>query len=829
MGALPSLGHAQAAGVGAVSGRVTGPDGQPLSEVVVAVQGTGLAVATSASGRYRLVRVPSGTRAIEFRRIGLKPYQVRIDVTSGSFTVDAVLEPQPMRLATVLVEGASRAPDRLIDAPAAVDIVRPRTAEPLSLTGQTPLALARIPGLDLPQSGVNDFNVNARGFNSTLNRKMPVLIDGREVTIALTGNQSWPTFPEPIEELGRIEVIRGPVSVLYGPNAFNGVINITTPAAREVVGTKLTLGGGELGTQRADLRQAGLWLHDRLGYRVSLGYNRSDDWSRSRTAKDSSDWKAEYAPATSTPPTTPGPETVPLNGQTRDPITGRALGTPDPQLIVSGSARFDYYAAESTMVTLEGGTARVQNSVAITGNGRNQTRELWRPWARVAWTTGPIKVWASYTGRAGQPNVRLGNGSRNFNHESVFHAEGRTSRPVRGAAGRLVVGVSVQDNKVNTEGSVIGAAYDDRSDLYYGSYAQLDYEVSSRLRFVGALRWDDSQLFPSQLTPRSAIVFTPARDHALRLSVNRAFLTPTLSNLFIATGTNTGFQNLSAIETQLRADPAVGPALANVAVGQLFTRSAAVPDSSFGNRHLVPQTVTSYEVGYKGQFGPRVFVTVDAYDARMKNFITPLLPAAASRLNPDYAPWTAPPEVPAASQAAVEQAVHSALLAARMTRVANGLTRLVDGSTAIVQSHGNVGAVDEWGVEVGASVSLTAVFSISGSYTWYNFAIRQNIPGNPLAANTPRNKGTVSLAYAGRQGIDVTVDARLVSGYRWTSGIWDGEIPASETVSLNAGYRINPHLRVYANATNLFDQQRFQFFGGSVIGRRVLAGMTTTL
>ena len=827
VGALPSPGHAQA--TGAVTGRVTGLDGQPLSEVVVAVQGTGLAVATGASGRYRLTRVPSGVHAIEFRRIGYKPHQVTIDVTVGALTVDAVLDPQPIELATLLVEGVSRAPDRTIDAPAAVDVVRPATAEPVSLTGQTPLALARVPGLDLPQSGVNDFNVNARGFNSTLNRKVPVLIDGREVTIALTGNQSWVTFPEAIEDLGRIEVIRGPVSALYGPNAFNGVINITTPAAREIVGTKLTLGGGELGTQRADLRQAGVWLHDRLGYRLSLGYNRSDDWTRSRTAKDASDWKQEYASAGSSVPTTPGPENVPLNGQTRDSLTGRALGTADPQLVISGSARLDYYAAEGSMVTLEGGTARVENSVAITGTGRNQTPELWRPWSRVAWNTDRSSVWAWYTGRAGQPNVRLSSGTPNYNHESIVHVEGRTSRRLSGDVGRVVVGASVQDNMVNTEGTTLGPAYDDRSDRYYGVYAQVEYRVLAPLRLVGALRWDDSNLFPAQLTPRSAIVFTPVSGHALRLSVNRAFLTPTLANLFIAAPAGSGVQNLTAIETKLRADPVVGPALVNVPTGQLFTNSAAVPDSSLGNIHLVPQTVTSYEVGYKGQIGPHLFITVDAYDAHIENLLTPLLPTAAAHLNPDYAAWTAPPEVPAALRTDVELAVRSALLAANKTRVANGLTRLADGTTAIVQSSGNVGAVDEWGVEMGGNVSLTDALSLSASYTWYNFAIRQNIPGNVLAANTPRNKGTVSLYYVGRQGIDAGVDARVVSRYRWTSGVWDGEVPASQTVNVHAAYRISPQLRVYAYGTNIFDQQRFQFFGGSVIGRRVLAGITTTL
>jgi outer membrane receptor protein involved in Fe transport len=139
-----------------------------------------------------------------------------------------------------------------------------------------------------------------------------------------------------------------------------------------------------------------------------------------------------------------------------------------------------------------------------------------------------------------------------------------------------------------------------------------------------------------------------------------------------------------------------------------------------------------------------------------------------------------------------------------------------------------VGTVDEWGVEFGSTISLSRALTASGSYTWYNFAIRDNLVDNLLSPNTPHNKGAISLAYAGGRGIDVGVDARIVSRYHWTAGVWDGDVPASQTVNVNAGFRINPHLRVYANATNLFDQQRFQVYGGSVIGRRVLAGVTST-
>ncbi|HEV8380003.1 MAG TPA: TonB-dependent receptor [Gemmatimonadales bacterium] len=824
VGTLPSSAHAQATGT--ITGRVTESNGRPLSGVVVKVHGVGLSVATRASGRYALASVSAGQHQLLFRRIGYGAHDVSITVTAEtSTTVDAVLDPEAVDLGAVVVEGVSRAPERMIDAPAAVSVVRPATGEPLSITGQVPLALTRVPGLDVPQSAVNDFNANARGFNTLLSRKMLVLQDGRDLATVLVLRQTWGALSLPLEDLGRIEVIRGPASALYGPNAYNGVISITTPAAREIVGTKLTLGGGELGTIRADLRQAGLLLRDRVGYRVNLGYTRSEDWTKSRTAKDSSDWRQEYAAATTVPPSGPGPELRPLSGQIVDSITGYALGTPHPLITSYGSARVDYYSANG-MFTLESGVGREEYPVFMTGVTRNQAREVLRPWARLAWDGSGSALSAWYSGSSlphGQ--VALASGARSESRDRAYHLEGHTSRPFAGDAGRVVVGASVQNKHADTKGTLLGSANDDRCDHYYGVFTQVEYRVLAPVRLVGAVRVDDSNIYTTQLSPRAAVVFTPVPNHTVRAGVSRAFLTPSLTQLFVAFPTRSGVQNLSAIETQLRADPAVGPALAAVPNGTLFTNSAAVPDSTLGNRSLLPQTMISYEVGYKGQFGRSVFLAVDMYAAHIEDFTTPLLPAGTTHLNPLYQPWTAPTEVPAASREAVEAAAYSAL-AIRGSRIQNGLTRLPDGTTAIVLTTGNAGTVTEWGLEVGSEVSLTRALTLSATYTWFNAAIHNDLVGNVLSANTPRNKGTVSLAYAGRQGLDVAMDARFVAGYHWTTGVWDGDIPASQNVSLSAGYRLNPHVRAFFDATNLLDQPRFEVYGGSVNGRRVLVGMT---
>ena len=826
VGAVPSFGHAQATGV--VTGKVTGPDNRPLSGVVVTVRGVGLSVATSATGRYTLSHVPAGDQLLQFRRIGHRAHDLTITVNADtSTTADAVLDAQPVDLGAVVVEGVSLAPDRMIDAPAAVSVVQPTTAEPLSITGQVPLALTHVPGLDVTQSAVNDFNVNARGFNTLFARKMLVLQDGRDLATVLVIRQTWGALSEPLEDVKRIEVIRGPSSALYGANAYNGVISITTPAAREIVGSKLTLGGGELGTLRADLRHAGLWFHDRVGYRVNLGYTHSEDWTRSRTAKDASDWKQEYALATEIPPTSPRPDRIPLNGQTTDSVTGQALGTPDPLVTIYGSARVDYYAANGSMLTLDGGAAQEENPVFVVGNGRNQARELVRPWVRLAWDGSGSALSAWYTGASLDGYRRLLTGARLNTSEQAYHLEGRTSRRFAGDAGRVVVGASVQSNRADSKGTILRSADDDRSDYYYGVFTQVEYRVRAPVRFVGAVRVDDSNLYATQASPKGAIVFTPVQNHTVRAGVSRAFLTPNLNQLFQAAGT--GNENLMWLETKLRADPVVGPALAAVPESTLFTHSAAVPDSSFGNPSLVPQTVVSYEVGYKGQLGRRFFLTVDTYASHIEKFTTSLLPAGTTHLNPKYQRWTAPSTVPAGSRRAVEEAAYRALIDSNAT-LGNGLTRLPrDGTTAIVLTTGNAGTVDEWGIEVGGDVSLTRALTFSGSYTWFNAAIHNDLVGNVLSPNTPRNKGTASLTYAGRLGLDVAVDARFVAGYHWTTGVWDGDIPASQTVDLSAGYRIDPHVRIYANATNLLDQLRFNVYGGSVNGRRVLVGMTALM
>ena len=144
-------------------------------------------------------------------------------------------------------------------------------------------------------------------------------------------------------------------------------------------------------------------------------------------------------------------------------------------------------------------------------------------------------------------------------------------------------------------------------------------------------------------------------------------------------------------------------------------------------------------------------------------------------------------------------------------------------------SIANAGQVTERGVELAVGYQLTNELRAEGSYTFFNFDEPKGIlSGDQVLPNTPEHKGTFTLAYTGAQGLDLNFPLRRQTAYQWAAGVFSGLVDWSQTVDLSAGYRVSDNLRAHAIATNVFDQQRFHIYGGSVIGRRVVAGVTAT-
>lgn len=156
-------------------------------------------------------------------------------------------------LANIEITSVSKKAERLADAAASVFVI---TAEDLRRSGVTslPEALRLAPNLQVAQTSNGGYAISARGMNGSNNsaaNKLLVLIDGRSIYSPLFSGVFWDVQDVMLEDVERIEVISGPGGTLWGINAVNGVINVITRSAKDTVGGRAVLGGGNRGSDAA--------------------------------------------------------------------------------------------------------------------------------------------------------------------------------------------------------------------------------------------------------------------------------------------------------------------------------------------------------------------------------------------------------------------------------------------------------------------------------------------------------------------------------------------------------------------------------------------------
>src|SRR5450830_24578 len=184
-------------------------------------------------------------------------------------------------LANIQVTSVSKRPERLQDAPAAVFLI---TADDIRRSGadSLPEALRLAPNLHVARINGYGYSISARGMNSgasVLSNKLLVLVDGRSVYTPLFSGVFWDAQEVLLEDIERIEVVSGPGGVLWGLNAVNGVINITTRAARDTQGGMLAAHGANDGSVGAAFRQGGA-TDGGVAWRAYGKYVRRDDSDR---------------------------------------------------------------------------------------------------------------------------------------------------------------------------------------------------------------------------------------------------------------------------------------------------------------------------------------------------------------------------------------------------------------------------------------------------------------------------------------------------------------------------------------------------------------------
>ena len=146
-------------------------------------------------------------------------------------------------LMSVTVTSASKRTEKLSETAAAMYVI---TQEDIRRSGANsiPEVLRMVPGMQVARIDGNKWAISARGFNGRFANKLLVLIDGRTVYSPLFSGVYWDAQDVLMEDVQRIEVIRGPGATLWGANAVNGVINIITKSANESQGGMISAGGG---------------------------------------------------------------------------------------------------------------------------------------------------------------------------------------------------------------------------------------------------------------------------------------------------------------------------------------------------------------------------------------------------------------------------------------------------------------------------------------------------------------------------------------------------------------------------------------------------------
>ena len=201
--------------------------------------------------------------------------ETSLPIPRTSSATEQQLQEEALYLKEETVSIASRYEQPISEAPSNVYVV---TDEDIRRSGATdlPTVLRRIPGLEVMQMTGADFNVSMRGDNQPGANKLLVMVDGRSIYEDTQGAVFWKAIPVTLPEIKRIEVQKGPASVLYGFNAFDGIINIITKSPEEITGATGQFGGGSYGT----ISSAAIYAnrYKKFSYRISYGHDQAQQW-----------------------------------------------------------------------------------------------------------------------------------------------------------------------------------------------------------------------------------------------------------------------------------------------------------------------------------------------------------------------------------------------------------------------------------------------------------------------------------------------------------------------------------------------------------------------
>ncbi len=457
-------------------------------------------------------------------------------------------------LMQMTVTSVTRREDPFFDSAAAIYVI---TQEDIRRSGMStlPELLRMVPGMEVARFNSNIWAVTSRGFNSYFARKLLVLIDGRSVYTPLFSGVYWDVQDLMLEDVERIEVIRGPGGTLWGANAMNGVINIITKSAADTPGGLFAAQGGTI--EKLD---GGLRYGVRLGEVDLRGYAKFSSFDSFRAAAGGTgidDWHT-----------------------------------------LRGGFRLDWQRSERDRLTVQADVYGGERGVANAGYVSFDPPVRHRGWdedevsggnllARWERGSGDDTRWTLkfYCDRARRDEDALGQRIDTFDFELDYFFPRRGRHRITVGGGQRVVSDDLRVSLINMTYPLSQTSY------LTSAYAQDEITVSERVRFTLGSKLEWSSYTGFEILPNARVLFKVDERRVVWGAISRA----------------------ASTRSRLDRDMRINRFIFEQPDGSL------VLGALFGSRDIESEELLAVEIGYRSQVTSRLFLDLTTFHFHYDN------------------------------------------------------------------------------------------------------------------------------------------------------------------------------------------------------------------
>lgn len=452
------------------------------------------------------------------------------------------------QLANVEVTSVSKEPERLMQTPAAIYVL---TQEDIRRAGVTtiPEALRLVPGVEVARIDSDSWAVGIRGFGGAFSRSVLVLIDGRSVYTPLFEGVYWDVQNVMLQDVDRIEVIRGPGGTIWGSNAVNGVINIITKSAADTHGTLAAVGGGNVDEGSGALRYGGS-IGKSGDYRVyGMGFVRGQEFHSNHDPFD--EWRmgqmgfrADWSRGDE--------DTFTLQGDTYSGENG-------------GETNIAFFFPPSQ--------ANVDSTSFVSGGN------LLARWKRRLKNGSDFQLRA-YFDRTNRQNTQFGETRDTFDVDFIHHLSLPKNEDFIWGLGLRVS----PSNFIQTQATVNFLPHQQTDTIYSGFIQDEIPIVENRISLTVGTKIEHNNFSGWEFEPSVRVLWTPSNNRSVWAAVTRAVRTPSRLDQDLAL---TGFVSAAPpfpVFVEIEGDP-----------------------------NFKPETMVGYEAGYRTQVNSSLYVDIAAF------------------------------------------------------------------------------------------------------------------------------------------------------------------------------------------------------------------------